>query len=211
MGEDPQRPGRRIRQQRGRETYDALIATAFKLLSRHEFDAITVAELARQAGYSVGAFYARFHSKDELLQALIVRHIEHRRRARERLLSRSTRDDLIRDVIGELVAYYWRRRQFWRAVLIRGMHDRAFWQPIRDHGNEAASALIDRIGVFAGRELTPAERTDVRFALHLALGAINNSIVNRPGPILFLGRTVFIDNLTRAFVLVSNYAAIVAR
>ncbi len=62
--------GRKIRQKRSQKTYDALIATSFKLLEQREFDEISVAELAQKAeGYSVGAFYARFHSKDELFDA----------------------------------------------------------------------------------------------------------------------------------------------
>jgi AcrR family transcriptional regulator len=57
-------PELRIRQKRGQVTYDALIDTAFALLADKEFDEISVAELAQTAGYSVGAFYARFRSKD---------------------------------------------------------------------------------------------------------------------------------------------------
>ena len=64
------RPELRIRQKRGRVTYDALIDTAFTLLEQKEFDEISIAELAQKAGYSVGAFYARFHSKNELFDAM---------------------------------------------------------------------------------------------------------------------------------------------
>ena len=66
---------RRVRQKRSQKTYDALIATSFKLLEQREFDEISVAELAQRARYSVGAFYARFHSKDELFDALVAQHL----------------------------------------------------------------------------------------------------------------------------------------
>ena len=62
---------RRIRQKRSQKTYDALISTAFKLLEQREFDEISIADLAQKAGYSVGAFYARFKSKDELFDAML--------------------------------------------------------------------------------------------------------------------------------------------
>jgi len=116
-------PGRQIRQKRGQKTYDALVATGFKLLERNEFESITIAELAKAAGYSVGAFYARFHSKDEFLDALIAQHFEHRTQARERVFSESTPESLVYEVISELVSYYWRRRGFWRAALLRAMRD----------------------------------------------------------------------------------------
>jgi hypothetical protein len=61
----------------------------------------------------------------------------------------------------------------------------------------------------ANRTLTKEEETNVRFAVQIALGIVNNTIINRPGPI-FMGQTLFVDNLTRAFRLVSGYDTLVA-
>ena len=69
-------PARRIKQPRGRRTYDALIETGFKLLEQNDLESIPIAELAKAAGYSVGAFYARFESKDEFFEAMIAHHLE---------------------------------------------------------------------------------------------------------------------------------------
>jgi len=202
-------PGRdRIKQKRGQRTYDALIATGFKLLAQREFEAITVAELAQEAGYSVGAFYARFKSKDEFFDALIAHHLVDRRRTRERLFANVEGDEWIRAVIGEAVSYYWRRRRFWRAALMRSIHDSDFWQPIREQGHEFATLCVRQIEKDAGRSLTKPEEMNVRFAVQIALGIINNTIINRPGPI-FMGQQEFVDNLTRAFRLVSGYDEIV--
>src|SRR5690606_21269760 len=202
-------PGReRIKQKRGQRTYDALIATGFRLLAQREFESITIAELSQAAGYSVGAFYARFKSKDEFFDALIAHHLADRKRTRERLFARAVGDEWIRAVIAEAVNYYWRRRRFWRAALIRSIHDPAFWQPIREQGHQFATLCIERIEQEAGRAVTKTEDTNVRFAVQIALGIINNTIINRPGPI-FMGHAEFVDNLTRAFRLVSNYDEIV--
>jgi len=197
-------PGRRIKQARGRKTYDALIATGFKLLEHEEFESITIAELAKAAGYSVGAFYARFHSKDEFFDAMIAHHLEHRTRTRDRLLATISNDKLINELIKELVGYYWKRRRFWRAALIRSIRDPDFWEPIRQHGHELANRLIARMSKHAERELTPREEMNVRFAFQILLGTINNAIINSPGPI-FLGQALFIENLARAFRVVSDY------
>ena len=87
--------GKTIRQKRGRKTYDALIATTFELLEDREFDDISIAELATKAGYSVGAFYARFRSKDELLDAMVARHVEGRQAARDRVFASASADALV--------------------------------------------------------------------------------------------------------------------
>jgi AcrR family transcriptional regulator len=206
---EPTSSGRKIRQKRSQKTYDALIATAFKLLEQREFDEISIAELAQKAGYSVGAFYARFHSKDELFTAMVARHIEDRAKARAKAFDSLPDETLIGDLIGELVHSYWSRRRFWRAALIRSVRDPDFWEPIRKHGHGFAASLIERIAAHAGRALTKVEEMNVRFAVQLALGTINNAIINRPGPI-FLDQTLFVENLARAFRLVSGYDDLVA-
>jgi AcrR family transcriptional regulator len=195
---------KRIRQKRSQKTYDALIETTFKLLQQRDFDEISIAELAQKAGYSVGAFYARFRSKDELCDALLAQHIEDRFAARKRIFDSSPDDTLVADLMENLVDYYWTRRRFWRAALIRSIKDPKFWEPVRKQGLEFGAWLIARISARAGRALTEPEQANVRFALQLALGTINNTIINRPGPI-FMEQVLFVEQLTRAFRLVSGY------
>jgi len=194
----------RIRQKRGQVTYDALLDTAFAMLEDKEFDEISIAELALKAGYSVGAFYARFRSKDELFDALVERHLRDRRQVREHQFATVSDATLLHELLAETVRYYWGRRRFWRAALIRSIRDTEFWGPIRKLSHEFADALLGRIAARAGRALTEAEEANVRFAVQLAFGLINNTILNRPGPFT-LEQGLFVDNLVRAFRLVSGY------
>jgi AcrR family transcriptional regulator len=194
----------RIRQKRGQVTYDALIETCFELLREKDFDEISIAELAQKAGYSVGAFYARFRSKDELFDAMVLQHVQNRREVRNRQFSASDDAALVHELLEETVHYYWGRRRFWRAALIRSIREPEFWAPMRKLSHEFADALLARFGARAGRPLTNAEEANVRFAVQLAFGLINNTILNRPGP-FFLEQNLFIDNLVRAFKLVSGY------
>jgi AcrR family transcriptional regulator len=200
----------RIRQKRGQVTYDALVETCFALLQEKEFDEISIAELAQQAGYSVGAFYARFRSKDELFHAMVKRHLEGRRKTRSEQFASGAGPTLVHDLLEETVQYYWGRRLFWRAALIRSMREPEFWAPIRKLSHEFASSLIAHMAAGAGRSLTAQEETNVRFAVQLTFGTINNTILNRPGP-FFMDQALFIQNLVRAFRLVSGYDELVAR
>ena len=58
------------RQRRSRETLDRIVRSAEELLAEHGPHAVTVPEIARRAGSSVGSFYARFSGKEALLQHL---------------------------------------------------------------------------------------------------------------------------------------------
>ena len=194
----------RIRQKRGQITYDALIDTCFDLLREKEFDQISIAELAQKAGYSVGAFYARFRSKDELFDAMVLQHVQNRRKVRQRQFAETNDATLLHELLEETVHYYWGRRRFWRAALIRSIREPAFWAPMRVLSHEFADALLGRYRARAGRALTSTEDANARFAVQLAFGLINNTILNRPGP-FFLEQNLFIENLVRAFKLVSGY------
>jgi AcrR family transcriptional regulator len=194
----------RIRQKRGQITYDALIDTAFALLDEKEFDEISIAELAQKAGYSVGAFYARFTSKDELFDAMVRQHVQNRRKTRRQQFEQTNDARLLHELLDETVHYYWERRGFWRAALIRSIREPAFWAPMRKLSHEFADALLGRFCARAGRALTSTEEANLRFAVQLAFGLINNTILNRPGP-FFLDQNLFIENLVRAFKLVSGY------
>ena len=58
---------RRQREQRTGALYDA----ALRLLAKRDYEKISIATIARDAGCSVGAFYGRFRDKDAFLQSVI--------------------------------------------------------------------------------------------------------------------------------------------
>lgn len=196
-------PGLKIKQDRGKKTYDALIKTCFQLLKKQDFDSITVADLAKSAGYSVGAFYARFRSKDEFFDAMIAYHFENRRKALERIFSSFPNDKLIDELIKDIIHYFSINQKFWRAALVRSMRDPDFWTPIRQSGHNVANKVIEKISEQAGRPLTELEETNLRFAFQITYGTINNSIINQPGPV-FINQERFVEKLIRAFRLVSG-------
>ncbi|MBN2419517.1 MAG: TetR/AcrR family transcriptional regulator, partial [Deltaproteobacteria bacterium] len=154
-------------------------------------------------GYSVGAFYSRFKSKDEFFDALVAHQLKARREDIERLYATTNEDDLIDELIKDIVHYHWKNREYWRAALLRGMRDPEFWNPIRQSGHVVAGKIIDLLSKQADRPLTDLEEINVRFAFQITFGTINNSIINRPGPV-FMNQKLFVDELTRAFRLVAG-------
>lgn len=64
------------RQQSRVQTRERLLEAATEVFSRQGFDAASVEEIAEEAGYSKGAVYSNFASKEELFLTLLDRHLE---------------------------------------------------------------------------------------------------------------------------------------
>ncbi|MCQ4081050.1 TetR/AcrR family transcriptional regulator [Streptomyces sp. RB6PN25] len=58
------------------ETNERLLDAAEKAFAEHGFHGVSIAELCARAGYTTGAFYSNYGSKDELFLALFTRRSE---------------------------------------------------------------------------------------------------------------------------------------
>jgi AcrR family transcriptional regulator len=196
--------GLAIKQERSQLTYDRLISTGFKMLEEQDLQDISIADLTRTAGYSVGAFYSRFRSKDEFFDALVAKHLDIRTKTQIQLFATLSTSVLLPNLIRNIVNYYWEHRKFWRAVLVRSVRDANFWEPIRLQGHELKARFIARLNKEIDHQLTEAEEANISFAFQVMLGTINSTIINQHGPI-FMGQQLFTEELTRAFELVSDF------
>jgi AcrR family transcriptional regulator len=192
------------KQRRSQITYKALIDTGFRLLEDRDFDSISIAEIAKAAGYSVGAFYARFENKEEYFRAMVQRHIDERRVGLEQFFKRTKPEELIAKYVQATVTRIWKNRFFWRASLRRSLDDPSFWDTFRRLSHLAADKIIEAKATSLRRGLTKSEEMNIRFALQIVLGTINNAITNKPGPVMMEHRD-FQKRLVDAFCLVSRY------
>jgi len=178
------------------------------MLEQRDLQDISVAELAVEAGYSVGAFYARFRSKDEFFDALVAEHLNTRTQVQQELYANPPAQDLPGRLFHNVVNYYWEHRMFWRAVIARSLRDPDSWTLMRKHREESIQRFNGAVERLAGRPLTEHEVDNIAFAFQVTLGTVDITVVNQPGP-LFMGQEQFIEQLTRAFILVSGYDSIV--
>ena len=118
-------------QARSQLTLSRLLDAAELTLAEKSWEDTSVAEIARRAGSSVGAFYSRFPDKDTLLTALHQRFLEEAWATSEAALDEQRwAGASICDVVRELVAFQVReqdrRRGQLRAFVHRSVHDASF-------------------------------------------------------------------------------------
>ena len=68
-------PSARAPQKRAIATREKILDGLERLLERREFEVMSIAELAREAGVAVGSVYSHFKDKDALLPALLDRQL----------------------------------------------------------------------------------------------------------------------------------------
>lgn len=135
MPTDPKTPDlrwvRQPRQARSQETLDRILDAAEALVAEKGFEDATVAEIARRAESSVGAFYARFRDKDGLLYALYERYFEQATATADAALDPARWagvpiPGILRAVVRFLVEIYRQQRGLIRAFVVRNHTDAEF-------------------------------------------------------------------------------------
>jgi AcrR family transcriptional regulator len=198
--------GRAIKQKRGRQTYDALIEAGFRLLETKDLDNISISELSLDAGYSIGAFYARFRSKDEFFDAMVAYHMVQRSETLKQLYVKLPVEKLVPQLIKNIIEYYRKNRRFWRASQMRNVRDPVFAKAFRENFMFRCNVFITHMERELQRKLTKAEKDAIVFAFQLLMSTVNNAAFNEPGPIL-LGQQRYVHEMQRAFTLVSGVNA----
>jgi AcrR family transcriptional regulator len=116
------------KQRRSRQSYDRMIAAATEILREKGLEGLTLAELNRRSGVSIGSIYNRLAGKEDLIrdvQARVLREMEHEfailvNRVRRRTLPLK---ELVPALVRELARYLQRHASLLNAFMQQGSRD----------------------------------------------------------------------------------------
>jgi AcrR family transcriptional regulator len=133
------------RQERREQTRVDLLAAARRAFLRDGFHAASLDAIAEDAGYTKGAFYSNFASKDDALVAVFEEHFRDRADAYERLIFTT---DSVEDAY-RAVARYWHdaneREPEWSRLVIEFMAHASRHEHLRQAVKEVRQRGLDRI------------------------------------------------------------------
>lgn len=177
------------KQARSRRSYHRILEATAELLADRPFADITIDEIVERAGYTKGAFYARFDSKATLLRHVVARLTDGALDAWDAFLDPGTWEgksvaEIVEGFVRRMVAVYTRSGHVMRAI------DRE----VRLGGDEAVQATVSRLNrrVASGfvrlmesrrAELPAAVRSDLEAACEywlMALAAVLRGAFLRP-------------------------------
>jgi AcrR family transcriptional regulator len=133
------------RQERREQTRADLLAAARRAFLRDGFHAASLDAIAEDAGYTKGAFYSNFASKDDALVAVFDEHFRDRAVAYEGLIFTT---DSVEDAY-RAVARYWHdaneREPEWSRLVIEFMAHASRHEHLRQAVKEVRQRGLDRI------------------------------------------------------------------
>jgi AcrR family transcriptional regulator len=165
-------------QARSRATRERLLAAAEKVFAERGYDGAKLADIAEEAGVSVGAVYFRFKDKDALFLAIAESFIEETRsRLKEYVLEgrEHTTDAVIRNFVLRSAANLGTHRGLFRAIIERGFDHPPVMNIMFSFRDEIAASLesvLRRRG--GGSDLGDAVRVSTQMVYgFLLLGILN--------------------------------------
>ena len=171
---------RRPLQARSQQTLDRLLDATEALLDEQGLDKITVAEVVRRAGSSVGAFYARFADKEGLVRLVLERFTEQAIATTEAvLLPERWQGVPVADALETMLLFTLKivreRRQLIAALIVRSAQDpslTALGEQLHEHICERMRALVAARGDRFTHE-------DPDTAIHVAVGMVLSFVESR--------------------------------
>ena len=175
-------------QARSQATFNALIRAGRRVMDTKDFEAVSIQEIARTAGSSIGAFYGRFANKEvffSAIQEITVSDIEAGMRA---LLVQPSVEQAGDSEFLVAIAHFW--IGFYRTH--RGLYVASFkhsrtrsgaWTPFKRLGRDLVTLVIKQLVPRLQRLDKPRSEREIRIAFQFVNGLLVNAVVNDPGPL----------------------------
>lgn len=177
-----------IQQARSEATYQALILAGRTALENQSFQEMTIANLARSAGASVGAFYGRFENKQAYFSAIqetVVAEAEAQIRRQLDELEEADADvvQFLCTVATIWVSIFRDNKGLYRAAFKDSCTQPHLWTPFKRLGWRGAAVVTEKLLPRLAAIGKPSSERNMRIAMQFMNGMLVNATINDPGPI----------------------------
>ncbi len=194
-------------QARSQETLERILDAAEALVSEKGFGDTSVAEVARRAGSSVGAFYTRFRDKDGLLYQLYDRYLGQAMATADDALEPDRWEgvaipELLHSVVHFLVQIYRERAGLIRAFVLRNHTDPEFGARQERLSHNVSSKLAALLLARRDEIGHPDPQRAAEFGLNMIFATIESAVLfgeTRSGAFT-LSDAELADELVRAYL-----------
>jgi AcrR family transcriptional regulator len=189
-------------QARSRETLERLLDAAESLILERGLEHITVAEIAKRAGSSVGAFYTRFPDKESLLRCVFQRFYEQATATVDVVLAPepwrdATAAELAATAMTFVVGIFRDKRELIVALTLRVARDPDLGAMGQQVGARIATRIAELLRIRGDHLTHPNPEQAIGFVVWLVLSALNSRALGAPGIDELIPDDVIAAELTR--------------
>lgn len=175
-------------QARSQATFNALIEAGRKVMEEKDFEEVTINEIARTAGVSVGAFYGRFANKEVFfaaIQEMTVEGVESDMRAMlaDPKIKALSDVDFIAGLASFWVQIYRTHRGLYIASFKHARTRPGAWTPFKRLGRNIVSLVMQELEPRLQKLGKPRTERDIRIGFQFVNGLLVNAVLNDPGPL----------------------------
>ena len=200
------------RQRRSQETTVALLEAGGELLRDCAFDELSIDELCRRVGVTIGAFYGRFESKDAFFAALVSLASKRSLAAIDEAVTKDKHagadlETVCRDIVAVVVIDVIRRNEgVVRATMQYKAVQPACWSTVAETGSGIVERSMPLLLARMGRARQTAKQRTIRFAFQMVFGTLINAVLNK-SRFVGLHDNEMIDRLALAMFLQLDHEA----
>ncbi len=175
-------------QARSGATFLALLQAGREALERGSMDDMTVGDIARSAGTSVGAFYGRFENKEAFfsaVQEMTVAQCEVDLHVMFDALEAEDADvaRMLQSISTFWVHLFRENRGLYRAAFKHATALPGVWTPFKRLGYHGSELIVAHVLPRLHKMGLDVEEIQIKMAMQFVNGLLINSTINDPGPV----------------------------
>ena len=197
-------------QRRSQETTVALLEAAAVMLRERSLDELSIEDLCKRVGVTIGAFYGRFESKDAFFTALMSLAVSRALAAVRAAVSDEDNpgtdlEQACRRVVEVAVEVVRRNVGVVRASQYESIHPER-WGTVRATGSAMVDLATPLLLARMGRGRTAAKIRSIGFAFQMMFGTLCNAVLHKP-KLVSLDEPEMVDRLALAMFLQLQHEA----
>jgi AcrR family transcriptional regulator len=197
-------------QRRSQETTVALLEAAAVMLRERSLDELSIEDLCKRVGVTIGAFYGRFESKDAFFTALMSLAVSRALAAVRAAVADEDNagtglEQACRRVVEVAVEVVRRNVGVVRASQYESIHPER-WGTVRATGSAMVDLATPLLLARMGRGRTAAKIRSIGFAFQMMFGTLCNAVLHKP-KLVALDEPEMVDRLALAMFLQLQHEA----
>jgi AcrR family transcriptional regulator len=198
-------------QRRSQETTVALLEAAAAMLRERSLDELSIEDLCKRVGVTIGAFYGRFESKDAFFSALMALAVKRtiaavRAAVADEANLETGLEVACRRVVEVAVDVVRRNVGVVRAAAQYESIYPERWGTVRTTGTAMVDLATPLLLARMGRGRTAAKTRSIGFAFQMMFGTLCNAVLHKP-KLVALDATEMVDRLALAMFLQLQHEA----